>query len=85
MKILICYHSQTGNTEKVARAMAEALEGEDVTVLPARKVKPDSIGDYDLALLGSGVYGAQVGEPTRKLVKKATAFPPRCALFWTHA
>jgi flavodoxin len=85
MKILICYHSQSGNTERIARAMASALESEDVTIMPAADVDPASMGDYELAVLGSGVYSAEVGDSIKKLVKKAAPLPSRLAFFTTHS
>ena len=84
MKILICYHSETGNTEKVARAMQEALASEDVVLLPAAEVTQASLKDYDLVIVGSGVYGGTVGASIKALVKKATELPPRFAFFLTH-
>jgi len=85
MKILICYHSQTGNTEKIARAMKEALESEDVDILPAANVNQASLKDYDLVIVGSGVYAGAVGASVKALLKKATELPPRFAVFTTHA
>ena len=85
MKILICYHSQSGNTEKVARAMQESLEFEDVTACPIADVDPTSLKDYDLVIIGSGVYAGSVGPTIKSLLKQATDLPPRFALFMTHA
>lgn len=85
MKILICYHSQTGNTKKVAQAMQEALESEDVVLLPAAEVTQTSLKEYDLILMGSGVYAGTVGTSIKALMKKATELPSRFAFFITHA
>ncbi len=85
MKILICYHSQSGNTEKVARAMAEALTSEEVSIKPAAEVDPATIGANEMVLLGSGVYGGSVGASIKLLVKKATTLPKKVVLFTTHA
>jgi flavodoxin len=65
--------------------MAGALETEDVTVMPAADVDPAGMGDYDLAVLGSGVYMGKVGDTIQTLVKTATALPPRIAFFTTHS
>ncbi|HMF29780.1 MAG TPA: flavodoxin family protein [Candidatus Lokiarchaeia archaeon] len=85
MKILICYHSQTGNTEKVARIIAEALAEEDLAVMPAADVDPATLGDYEMVLLGSGVYAGAIGASIKPLVKQATTLPAQVALFLTHA
>ena len=59
MKILIAYHSDTGNTEKVGNAIKETLagEGQDVTAMAAKEADPSTLGSYDLVVLGSGIYG----------------------------
>ena len=86
MKILIGYHSDTGNTEKVAKSMKEGLaeEGQDVTLIPAKEIDPSSLKSYDLVLLGTGVYGGQVGKSLATIIKNATELPPKIVLFSTH-
>ena len=86
MKILIGFHSDTGNTEKVAKSMKEGLveEGQDVTLIPAKEVDPSSLKSYDLVLLGTGVYGGQVGKSLQTIVKNATELPSKMVLFSTH-
>jgi flavodoxin len=84
VKILICYHSQTGNTEKVAQAMHAALAEAGSTLSPVSEVNPSSLREYDLVLLGSGVYGGTVGASIKALIKKATDLPARFGLFTTH-
>lgn len=85
MKILICYHSQTGNTEAVAKAMAEGLKDHDVTVSKAKDVDPTTLSTYDIVFLGSGVYAGAVGKPIKLLMKALTVLPPKMILFCTHA
>ncbi|HUX98030.1 MAG TPA: flavodoxin family protein [Candidatus Deferrimicrobium sp.] len=85
MKILICYHSDTGNTEAVAKSMAEGLAGEQVTILPAKEVDPASLNNYDVAFFGSGIYGSALGKSLKNLLKDVTAFPLKVVLFCTHA
>ncbi len=85
MKILICYHSETGNTEKVAKNMAEGLAGEDVTVSAAKEVDPENLNAYDVIFLGTGVYGGAAGKSINKLVKDATKLPEKVVVFSTHA
>ena len=60
MNIKVMYHSQTGNTKKVAESMAEALG------VAAEKIAESSIVEpVDLLLIGDGVY---VGGPNRVTV-----------------
>jgi flavodoxin len=87
MKILIAYHSGTGNTEKIAKSMKEGLveEDQDVTMLSAKDVDPSSLKSYDLVLLGSGIYGGAIGKTMKDLMSKVTEFAPKFAFFNTHA
>jgi flavodoxin len=84
LKILICYHSETGNTEAIAKSMAEGLKSEQVTLLPAKDVDPVSFTDYDAVFLGTGIYAGAVGKSMKELMKKATSIPPKVVLFATH-
>jgi NAD(P)H dehydrogenase (quinone) len=66
MKILIVYDSRSGNTEKMAYAVAEGVREEDINVV-IRKVDDASIDDLpnaDGVILGSPVY---YGLPTGKI------------------
>ncbi len=83
MKILIAYDSQTGNTEAIGKSMAESLEGE-VTCKSMKDVDPTSLTDYDVLLLGSGVYANGAGKKLNKLLKNAEALPEKVVLFCTH-
>ncbi len=51
MKPLIIYYSRTGNTEKIAKAMADELDAE---LKEADKV--DKVKERELIGLGSGIY-----------------------------
>ncbi len=54
MKTLIIYTSiHHGNTEKIAKAMAEIL---DAKLIKPREVDIDSLSEYDLIGFGSGIY-----------------------------
>jgi len=84
LKILITYFSQTGNTEKVAISMKEALTSEEVDLKPVKKVDPSNLNTYDLIFLGSGVYGSRVHNSIVNLIKKAPTLPSKFAFFCTH-
>ncbi len=84
MKILITYQSQTGNTEAIAKSMAEGLEGENVSVKPAGDVDPTTLNTFDVVFLGSGVYANGAGKAINKLVKAAEVLPEKIVLFCTH-
>lgn len=86
MKVLIAYHSDTGNTEKVAKAMKEGLdeEGQEVTLLHTKDCDPSSLGSYDLILLGSCIIGGGPGKSAQNIIRKVTELPPKIAFFYTH-
>lgn len=68
MKRLIIYESvHHGNTEKVAKAMAEVLKAE---LKKPRDVNIDSLKDYDLIGFGSGIYYGKFHKNILELVKK---------------
>jgi flavodoxin len=85
MKILICYHSETGNTEAVAKSMAEGLADQEVVLLAASKVDPASLCSYDVVFLGTGIYGGAIGKTLKNLMSQCTELPPKFVLFCTHA
>ena len=61
MKILVIYDSVYGNTEKVARAMGEAITN-DVKVVPAKEARPDDLEGLDILVIGAPTQG---GRPTQ--------------------
>jgi flavodoxin I len=62
MKALIVYDSVYGNTEKIARAIAEAITPPDeVKVLRAGEANPSELEATDILIVGSPTHG---GRPT---------------------
>ena len=62
MKALIVYDSVYGNTEKIARAVAEAITSSyEVKVLGAGETNPSELASIDLLIVGSPTHG---GRPT---------------------
>ncbi len=86
MNILIAYHSNTKNTEKVANTIKGVLEeeGQDVVMKLAKEVDPVRLSKYDLIVLGSGTYNGSIGKSVKDLIAKATEFPSKFVLFCTH-
>jgi flavodoxin len=54
MEALIVYDSKHGNTEKIARAIGEAIGGR---VLRVGEVEPDALRGCDLLMVGSPTHG----------------------------
>lgn len=84
MKILVCYFSNTGNTEKVAKSIAEGMEGEEVELLKITDIDTSILKKYDLVVLGSGIYAGKVHKKVSDFMKKVTDYPPKFAFFNTH-
>jgi len=84
MKILVCYFSNTGNTEKVAKSIAEGIEDEDVKVLKIQDADPSNLKNYDLVILGSGIYGGKLSKKVTDFMKEVSEYPPKFAFFNTH-
>ena len=62
MKALILYDSVYGNTEQIARAIAEAIAPPDeAKVLRAAEANPSEMASIDLLVVGSPTHG---GRPT---------------------
>jgi hypothetical protein len=73
MNILNLYHSQTGNTEKLALRIghtAEAL-GHTVATLRAEKELDIDIISFDFVFAGSGVYQWLPGKPMLDFLRKS--------------
>jgi flavodoxin len=84
MKILVAYYSTTGNTEKVAEAIKGGMPEHEVDLLNVKGADPNSIGTYDLAFVGSGLFAFNVNRKLTNFIKKLPSFPSKFAYFYTH-
>lgn len=80
----MAYFSTTGNTEKVAKAICEGLNGHKVDLLDVKSSDPKSLGSYDLAFLGSGIFAYNISRRLTGFVKKLPKLPPKLVYFYTH-
>jgi flavodoxin len=80
MKALVTYFSQTGNTEKLARAIFDAIEVEK-QISPIKEVQ--NAGDYDVIFCGFPVHAHSVPVAVQGFIK---GLPPgmKLAIFSTH-
>jgi len=80
MNVLVLYASLTGNTKKLAAAMADALGTKPLQVKEVTSVK-----DVDLLFLGSGVYW---NRPSRAVTRFLRSLPSldgvKVGLFGTY-
>ena len=72
-KILVCYYSKTGNTEKMAQIIAKRMEELDFAVDLKRveETKVDKLLDYDCIILGSPTYYGSMAWPIKKLLDES--------------
>jgi flavorubredoxin len=71
-KILILYYSQTGNTEKMAKAVAEgAKTAGDVEVELNYYVDADELDKFDAILVGAPTYHHDMPIDTKRLFEEA--------------
>lgn len=76
MKALIVYDSVYGNTEKIARAIAEAVApSSEVKVLRAGEVNPSELVSINLLIVGSPTHGGRPTPAIQDLLNKM-AQPP---------
>ena len=81
MKVLVAYYSQTGNTEKLAQAIFDAVEEPEKTLSKANEVK--NIEEYDLIFFG---FPVQAGSVPAKFEPFLRQIPQgkKLAVFATH-
>lgn len=80
MKALVTYYSQTGNTEKLARAIYNAIDSEK-ELLPIEAVQ--EIGGYEIIFVGFPVQAHSVPAKVLPFFKRLPEGQP-IALFCTH-
>ena len=71
VKVLVAYFSRTGNTEKMARAVAEGVsevEGVEVALKRVEEVDVEELKEYDGIVLGSPTYYGQMAAEVKRLV-----------------
>jgi len=88
MKILIAYFSQTGNTEKIARAIYDeaAAHGHEVDLKSVDDTTPVSFNSYDIVFLGSACHDADLAEPVLMMLDSIEGSPTfKMAGFVTHS
>lgn len=73
-KILITYYSRTGNTAKMAEAIAEgakSVEGVEVIVKKVEETTLDDLLNADAIVIGSPTYYGLLSEPVKRLIDES--------------
>jgi flavodoxin len=81
MKVLVAYFSETGNTEKLAKAVFEAVESSEKEILPIQEVT--GVDGYDVIFIGFPVHSHSVPDKVEAFAKKL-AEGQKVAYFATH-
>lgn len=70
MKVLVGYYSRTGNTKKMAEAVAQGVrqEGATVDVKEVKNIKPSELLDYHAIIFGSPTYYGVMAAEMKKLL-----------------
>jgi flavodoxin len=71
-KAIVVYYSKFGNTEKIARALAEGMKngGFSVDCLSIDQVDPAKLVDYDVLALGAPTHAFRISVPMKDFLKK---------------
>ena len=87
MKVLVAYYSETGNTEKIARAIyEEASEKHETHLKKIKEVTVDTLNDYDLVFLGSACHSTDLVAAVKRILDALPKSPKfKLAGFFTHA
>lgn len=69
MKVLVIYHSRTGNTEKLAKAVVEGVksEGVECVLKRANEVRREDFLEADGIIAGSPVYFGSMASELKKV------------------
>jgi NAD(P)H dehydrogenase (quinone) len=76
-KILVCYYSRSGNTERMAEAVGEGareVAGAEVDVLPVGKLTARDLLGYDAIAMGSPTYYGSMAAELKTLLDESVAF-----------
>lgn len=76
LKALIGYYSRTGNTQKMAKAIAYGIkkEGLNVDLLPIDKIKPKDLIKYHLIIIGSPTYYGLPAAEIKKFIDDSVKY-----------
>jgi len=87
LKVLVAYYSETGNTEKIARAIYEEVSKEhEAHLKKIKEITADTLNNYDLVFLGSACHSADLAPPVKRILDALPKSPRfKLAGFFTHS
>jgi flavodoxin len=71
-KAIVLYHTQFGNTEKIAKEIAAGIaeQGIEVVCIRVEDVQIDKLKDYDLLAIGGPTHGFGMSKPMKVFIEK---------------
>ena len=71
-KAIVIYHTQFGNTEKIAKEVASGIgeQGIDVDCIRVEEVQIDKLKEYDLLAIGGPTHGFGMSKPMKEFIEK---------------
>jgi len=74
-KVLVAYHSRTGNTKAMAEYVAQGAvaEGGDVTLKEVQQLNPGQLLEYDAIIIGSPTYYGVMAAEVKDLIDKSVS------------
>ena len=86
LRILVAYYSDSGNTEKIARAIYEEVSvGNQAQLKKIKDVKTEDFSDYDVVFVGGPCQVNDLASPVKKLLNLVPVSPKfKLAGFFTH-
>jgi flavodoxin len=86
MKVLVTYFSQSGNTEKIARAICEqAALAHDAKLKKLEDISPGEAAGYDCIFIGSPLHAGSLAAPVKECLNALQASSgQKLAGFITH-
>ena len=72
-KILILFYSRTGNTERMAKAIAEGAKKDNLEVDLTFHIEPQELGSYDAIIIGAPTYHHEIPLDFKALFEQAAA------------
>ncbi|MDH7564097.1 MAG: flavodoxin domain-containing protein [Candidatus Bathyarchaeota archaeon] len=72
MRVLVLYYSRTGNTEKMAKAVAEGTHTVQGTEVELNHFVPaETLGSFDAIIIGAPTYHHEVSMSIKNLLEEA--------------
>jgi len=71
-KAIVIYHTQFGNTETIAKAIASGLneQGIEVDCVKIEDLQIDKLTEYDLLAIGGPTHGFGMSKPMKVFIEK---------------